>query len=113
MKTTRNALLAALFCTLLLAPAARAEEPAALTSLGFLNGMALACQQPALVARLREAVIAHAPKQREVGEAFEQATNLAYLGYTNGGGVCPDARTLAERVDGAIAELKAAYGSAR
>ncbi len=113
MKTSRSPLLAALLCSLLLAPAAHAEAPAALTSIGFLNGMALACQQPALVARLREAVVAYAPKQREVGEAFEQATNLAYLGYSNGGGVCPDGRTLAERVDGAILELKAAYAPAR
>lgn len=113
MKTSRSHLLVAGLCALLAAPAMHAEEPAALTSLGFLNGMALACKQPALVARLRDAVVSYVPKSREAGEAFEQATNMAFLGYGEGGGVCPDGRTLAEKVDEGIAELKAAYAGTR
>ena len=110
MKTNRKILLALLMATSLTSPLAHAEEPAALTNLGFLNGMALACKQAALVARLRDAVVSHAPKTREVGETFEQATNMAFLGYGDNA-VCPDGKTLAERVDAGIAELKAAYGA--
>lgn len=112
MKANRNSLLALLMAASLASPLARAEEPAALTNLGFLNGMALACKQPALVARLRDAVVAVVPKTREAGETFEQATNMAFLGYSDNA-VCPDGKTLAERVDIGIAELKAAYGAAK
>lgn len=110
MKNTRPYLLPLTLAALLLAPPVHAEEPAALASIGFLNGMVLACKQPALAARVREAVVSYAPKTREAGEVFEQATNMAFLGYGDGS-VCPDARTLSGKVDEAIADLKAAYNT--
>ena len=67
---------------------------AAVEAIGRLNGIALACQQPALVARARNAVITTAPKTRGYGELFENATNAAYLEQGKGA-TCPDVATLA------------------
>lgn len=88
------------------------EPPAALApvlELGRLNGIALACKQPALTTRLRQAMVYGAPKSREVGEAFEQATNQSFLAQGQPGGSCPEGRQLAERVELGIAALKAAF----
>lgn len=91
---------------------AQADE-GALRSLGELNGIALACKQSALVARARDAVIDIAPKERAIGEAFEQATSESYLASMQSGRSCPDGRTLADRMAAAIASLRAAYPLAR
>ena len=90
----------------------RADE-GAVRALGELNGVALACQQPALVARAREAVIDAAPKERAIGELFEKATSDSYLARLQGGAACPDGRSLAEQMARAIADLQAAYPPAR
>lgn len=98
-------------CTFLVLGLAHAEAPAAdalapVAALGRLNGVALACQQPALTARLREIIIGQAPKTRAVGEAFEAASNRAFL--DQGGRACPDGKTLAGEIAAAEAGLKAA-----
>lgn len=80
---------------------------AALESLGQINGIALACQQPAIASRARNAVQTTAPKARAYGEAFENATNAAYL--AQGKGSCPDAATLAGRLADAEKQLQAAF----
>lgn len=79
------------------------EGTAAVEALGRLNGIALACQQPALVSRARNAVVTTAPKTRGYGEAFENATNAAYLAQGKGAS-CPAADTLAN--DMATAEKR-------
>jgi hypothetical protein len=81
---------------------------AAIAAVGQVNGVALACQQPAIVSRARNAVQTTAPKTRANGEAFEAATNAAYL--EQGKGVaCPDAATLANRLGDAEKRLQAAF----
>lgn len=94
-----------------LAGGALAEDAgtAAISTLGRLNGVALACKQPALTARVREAIISAAPKTRESGETFERATNDAYLAQLEAGGTCPDAKTLNSQIDAGEAALKQAY----
>lgn len=76
---------------------------AAVSELGRLNGAALACKQPALVSRARNAVQTTAPKTRSYGEIFENATNDAFL--AQGKAVCPDSQTLASRIAEAEARL--------
>ena len=53
------------------------EGSTAVAELGQLNGIALACKQPALVSRARNAVVSTAPKTREHGEIFENVTTTA------------------------------------
>lgn len=107
-------MLLAAACTLLVLGIAHAEAPAAaelapVAALGRLNGVALACKQPALTARLREIVVAHAPKSRAVGEAYEQASNQAFLDQGAAGRACPDGKALTREIDAAEAGLKAAF----
>ncbi|MCK9529860.1 MAG: hypothetical protein M0R77_04755 [Gammaproteobacteria bacterium] len=84
----------------------------AVTRLGELNGTALACGQGALVARLREIMVNTAPKQREIGEYFEIATNETFLSFGQSGRECPDGKALAMRIDAAREHLGAVVGTA-
>lgn len=86
------------------------EGSAAVQAMGRLNGIALACQQPALVSRARNAVITTAPKTRGYGEMFETATNAAYLEQGKGA-TCPDAATLASDLAAAEKRLQASFAN--
>lgn len=64
------------------AVAAAEVEPAGVAEvreLGRINGLALACSQGEAAARIKNILIQHAPKTRRYGEAFEQATQEAFL----------------------------------
>ena len=86
------------------------EGSAAVQAIGRLNGIALACQQPALVSRARNAVITSAPKTRDIGEMFEAATNAAYLEQGKGA-ACPDVSALNSNLAAAEKRLRAAFAS--
>lgn len=106
-------MLLAAACTVLVLGVAHAEpaadQLAPVAALGRLNGVALACQQPALTARLRDIVVNHAPKTRAVGEAYEQASNRAFLEQGAAGRACPDGKALAGEIEAGEAGLKAAF----
>ena len=98
----------------LLAGSAQAENQvgsallAQVSELGRLNGVALACGQPALTARLREIMVNSVPKTRELGEVYEQASNAAFLAQGLHGAKCPGGKVLAEQVDVARQQLSGA-----
>jgi hypothetical protein len=77
--------------------------------LGLLNGEALACKQMALVDRIRQRIIYEAPKTREVGETFENATTERFLAIGKDETACSDARTMAERIEQASQAMRAAF----
>ncbi len=94
-------------------PARAADEgSAAIEAIGKLNGIALACQQPALVTRARNAVTTIAPKTRANGEIFENATNAAYLEQGKGL-TCPEAPALLAQITQAETRLQAAFPVAK
>lgn len=103
-------LLALTLCAIANTALAADEGTAAVEALGRLNGIALACQQPALVARARNAIITTAPKTRGYGEAFENATNAAYLEQGQGD-TCPDAAALASNMAAAETRLQASFAA--
>lgn len=104
------ALAITLVITLTTHPAQAADEgTAAITQLGEANGIALACQQMALVARARNAVVTNAPKTREIGEIFEAATNASYLKFGNEQKPCPDSASLAQQINVAEQRVAAAF----
>jgi len=85
---------------------------AAIGALGQINGVALACQQPAIASRARYAVQITAPKTRASGEIFEQATSAAFL--EQGKGLdCPNAAALVERLETAERQLQKIYPATR
>ena len=105
--------LAAVLLTLPVFPAHAAEPgTAAIEAIGKINGMALACEQPAIASRARNAVTTTAPKTRANGEAFESATNAAYLEQGKGA-PCPDASALNAALGDAEKKLQAAFPASR
>ena len=93
---------------------ARAADPgtAAIEALGKINGMALACEQLAIASRARNAVTTTVPKTRANGEAFENATNAAYLEQGKGA-PCPDTAGFNAVLGDAERKLQAAFPSPR
>lgn len=84
------------------------EGIAAVEEMGRVNGAALACAQPAIVSRARNAVMTGAPKARHYGEAFETATNTAFLAQGKGAD-CPDGAELSRRLEAAEKHLQAVF----
>jgi len=109
-------LLSTLAATLLSLSAAQAfaveDGAAAIEAIGKVNGMALACQQPAIASRARNAVITIAPKTRSSGELFENATNAAYLEQGKGV-VCPDTASFSKALGEAEKNLQAAFPASK
>ncbi|MGA9394322.1 MAG: hypothetical protein WCA83_05050 [Azonexus sp.] len=107
---------ALLSVTVLPALAADAVTPdagsAAIEAMGKVNGMALACKQPVIVTRARNAVIDIASKTRTNGEIFENATNAAFLEQGKGA-ACPDTASFVAALDEAEKKLQAAFPAAK
>ena len=110
MKNTQNHLshstrlmiqIAVVLCGIGVNTAALSEtaETQAVTALGKLNGIALACEQPALSTRIRDLIVSLAPKNRETGVVFETATTDAFLKQGQEGAVCPNGKTLADQIE--------------
>ena len=91
------------------AAADAAPGSAEISELGRLNGVSLACSQPALTARAREILIALAPKEREIGEIYERATSDAFLAQGQQSLPCPEGKALAGQIDVAEAALKRVF----
>jgi hypothetical protein len=100
----------ALALALNIAPASAADEgSAAITAMGEINGVALACQQMAIASRARNAITTTAPKTRGNGEIFEESTNASYLEFGNSKKTCPDTAILVQRLTDAEKRLAAAF----
>lgn len=90
-------------------PATAAAGDAAVARLGRLNGQALACRLPDVSVKARNAVVALAPKTREVGELFEKETSRTFLAPPP----CIERQRLMTEVEAAVLELRLAYPSSR
>lgn len=77
----------------------------AVSELGRINGTALACSQQDVVARVKGLVIQRAPRTREYGEAFEAATQNAFLEHSRQGGTCTAAPELARKAEALADQL--------
>ena len=83
----------------------------AVAALGELNGVALQCKYLDQVRRMKAAVVAHAPKERSFGLAFDQATNDAFLAFVRDRESCPTHGGLERRVGHRIDALRAAFAT--
>ena len=112
MKFVLSTLAAALLALPVLPAHAADPGTAAIAAIGRINGMALACEQPAIASRARNAVTTSAPKTRANGEAFENATNAAYLEQ---GKVarCPNTAGFDAALGDAQKQLQAAFPAPR
>ena len=77
--------------------------------LGLLNGQALACSHTQVAGHIKTIMIEHAPKSRRYGEAFEAATNEAFLDQVKKDqAACQAGSALASQADAVAARLQAA-----
>jgi protein SCO1/2 len=85
------ALAAAVAIALPITAACSETDPlhAAVTTIGNINGRALACGHTEVVSRAKALVIARVAKTRELGEAFEKATSEAFLAQVPRKAECP------------------------
>jgi hypothetical protein len=70
----------------------------AVDQLGELNGIALQCRYIDQVRRMKSAVVAHVPKQRLYGQAFDEATNRSFLKFIEEERTCPSEPTFEREV---------------
>lgn len=105
-------LLAAAMAIALPLPAASSEtDPlqAAVTTLGYINGRALACGHSEVVSRAKAIVIARVAKTRELGAAFEKATSEAFLAQSQRKAACPPRAALTVELEVAARSLNAPH----
>lgn len=106
--------LAALATGALASAAAAQSEPGldAIATLGRANGLALACGHQEAAARIKAAMLRHAPKTRSYGEAYEEGAQQAFKAVTGGREACPEAPMVALRADAAIEAVRSALPAA-
>ncbi len=102
-----------LLCSLLLALPAGATELAdnglaEIRELGSLNGQALACAQKEAAARIKRLMIDFAPKVRNYGAVFEEATNQAFLTQTQDQAGCQSDAILTFQAEAVVKRLQVA-----
>ncbi len=78
---------------LLLAIQAPAAEPTprlqAIGRMGELNGVALQCRYLDQMRRIKQVLIRHLPKKRELGEWFEKTTQDSFMSFMEENRECP------------------------
>lgn len=77
--------------------------------LGRLNGHALACGQQESAARIKALMIAHAPKTRDYGSTFEDATSESFLELSKDTGACQAGAVLTLQAEDVSQRLRARF----
>lgn len=89
--------------------AAGDEQLHVVEDLGRLNGIALQCKNYQQAQRIKSALIEHLPKERQLGQLFEDVTNESFLAALEDKGGCPGEGALGDRVNSGIEALKMAF----
>lgn len=85
----------------------------AIQDLGALNGVALHCKYLDQTRKMKRALILALPKRRVLGQAFEFATNDAFLEFIENEDECPESADFTARVDRQIETLQAAFSAGK
>lgn len=80
-------------------------------ALGMLNGVALNCRYLEETQRMKQALVDTLPKRRELGMAFDQITNDAFLAFIERNDPCPEASDFAASVGEAIQSLERSFSN--
>ncbi len=81
----------------------------AIESLGQLNGIALQCKRTAEMQQMKQAMVDNLPKQRSLGELYDNATNASFLDFARNNKACQDSEGFTTRVNTAIDKLNQAF----
>jgi len=105
------------FSILLLSAGCALAEPLVgldeIQDLGRINGEALACSQMPVASQAKTMMIRHAPKTRSYGEAFEEATNAAFLAQGKAVDACPKDVEFSARLYAIASRLQRVLPAAR
>ena len=85
------------------------EQLNVIAQLGQLNGMALQCKYFRQSNRIKQALVAVLPKQRQLGQVFEDTTNQSFLALLKDASSCPVEAAVAGRINAGIEALNAAF----
>jgi len=83
----------------------------AIQQLGELNGVALNCRFLNETQRMKKALVLALPKRRQYGEAFDSATNTAFLKFIETQSTCPVEAAFSQQVDAAILTLESVFAN--
>lgn len=85
------------------------EQQQTIRTLGQLNGIALNCKYLQHTQQMKQALVSNLPKDRALGELFDNTTNESFLSFIQQGNTCPDESHFSKRVNAAISALIQAY----
>ena len=99
-----------LICHAITSQAVEDAQLAAIKRLGELNGIALNCGALPETRRMKQALVATLPKQKQLGELFDYQTNQSFMQIVEHQTPCPAQAELHLQVDAAIQVLERVYG---
>jgi len=89
--------------------AATDEQRKAIENIGELNGVALQCSYIDKVRVIKLALVKNLPKQRILGQWFEDATNKSFINFMETGKQCPRIDLFSTNVDAAISQIEVEF----
>lgn len=87
------------------------EQVGAVKDLGRLNGIALHCGYFDQTKVMKKNLIESVPKRRELGLAFDEASNDSFLAFIASNKACPRAADLAEEVSQTLRDIRKKFAS--
>ena len=91
------------------AQAATESQLDSIADLGRLNGVALQCSYTIQMQQIKQALVLNLPKQRALGEWFENKTNDSFMAFMETKASCPSAVEFMQEVNAAIITLESAF----
>lgn len=89
--------------------AATDAQRKAIEDIGELNGVALQCSYIDKVRVIKLALVNNLPKQRVLGQWFEDATNQSFMNFMQSDQSCPRIDQFSIDVDAAISQIEAEF----
>jgi hypothetical protein len=80
-----------------------------ISDLGRLNGVALQCSYTTQMQQIKQALVLNLPKQRALGEWFENKTNDSFMAFMSTNASCPSAVDFMQEVNAAIITLESEF----
>ena len=91
------------------AQAASDSQLNSIADLGRLNGVALQCRFTAQMQQIKQALVLNLPKQRALGEWFENKTNDSFMAFMTSNASCPSPVDFMQEVNAAIITLESEF----
>lgn len=92
--------------------AATGQQLAAIEALGDLNGLALSCRHLDQTQLMKRAMVETLPRQKALGDLFDQASNDRFVAFNNELQLCPRKSEFRTAVGQAIEKLKQVFKKA-